>query len=215
MVKPKVATGITVALSLLVGGSAYALRSKQAAPDLTPVRFDALPMQFDLYQGTEERFAEGTYKALRADTTMLRRYWNAQGATAWVFVAYFGEQNYGEQIHSPRNCLPGEGWNILTLDRVAVPIPGRGEVVTNRLLIESGGRQQIMYYFFVTRLGTVASEYRLKFDLARAALTFQPRDAFFVRVSAMVGESGSEAADETCRRLLAAGMPLLSRGLPF
>jgi EpsI family protein len=83
------------------------------------------------------------------------------------------------------------------------------------LLIESQGVRQVMYYFFLTRLGPVASEYRLKFDLARAALTFQPRDALFARVSSPVAEGGPEAADKRCRELLTAAMPLLSQGLPF
>ena len=42
----------------------------------------------------------------------------------------------------------------------------------------------------------MASEYRLKFELARAALTFKPRDAVFVRVSAPIGPDGVQAADE-------------------
>ena len=172
-------------------------------------------MRFDRYVGTEEWFDSATYAVLGADTTTLRRYVDVGGLPIWLFVAYFGAQNYGEQIHSPRNCLPGGGWNILSLDRVPVGVPDRGELVSNRLLIESEGRRQIMHYFFLTRMGPVASEYRLKFELARAALTFKPRDALFVRVSSPVLDDGPEAADERCRHLLATAMPLLSQGLPF
>jgi EpsI family protein len=215
MDKSKIAAGLAIALSVVVGGAAYALRSQQAAPESGAVRFDFLPLQLEGFRGTEEWFEPETYEVLRADTTTLRQYVDSKGAPLWLFVAYFGAQNYGEQIHSPRNCLPGGGWNILSIDRVPVSVPGRGEVMTNRLLIESGSVRQVMYYFFITRLGCVASEYRLKFELARAALSFQPRDAFFVRVSATVGEEGPAAADLGCCRLLETAMPLLSRGMPF
>jgi EpsI family protein len=215
MDKSKAAAGVAIALSLLVGSAAYALRMQRSAPETDSIRFDSLPLQFDRYLGTEEWFDSATYAVLKADTTTYRRYVDTAGVPIWLFVAYFGAQNYGEQIHSPRNCLPGGGWNILSLDRVPLNLPDRGDVVTNRLLIESGGHSQVMYYFFITRMGPVASEYRLKLELARAALTFRPRDALFVRVSSPVVESGPEAADERCRQLLTGAMPLLAQGVPF
>lgn len=215
MASPRIAAGVAVALSVLVGGAAYALRAKQPPPEGRQVRFDALPLVMESYRGSEEWFDQATYTVLRADTTTLRRYMDQNGVPMWFFVAYFGEQNYGEQIHSPRNCLPGGGWNIQSLDRVPLDVPGRGQVVANRLIIEADGNQQVMYYFFITRVGAVASEYKLKFELARAALTFKPRDAFFVRVSAPVGPDGVGAASSRALDLLTTGMPLLSRGLPF
>jgi EpsI family protein len=215
MASSKIATGLAIALSVLVGGAAYALRAKQASPGDAPVTFDALPLSMGSYRGSEEWFDEGTYTVLRADTTTLRRYVDQSGTYMWFFAAYFGEQNYGQQIHSPRNCLPGGGWNILSLERVPVNLPGRGPIVANRLIIEADGNRQVMLYFFITRVGTVASEYRLKFELARAALTFQPRDAFFIRVTAPVGPDGVAAATDRALDLLSTGMPLLSRGLPF
>lgn len=215
MDKSKTAAGIAIVLSVLVGAAGYGLRSQRAAPESGSLQLDRLPLQFDRYLGTEEWFDSSTYAVLGADTTTLRRYDGGEGIPIWLFAAYFGSQNYGEQIHSPRNCLPGGGWNILSLERVPVNLPGRGDVITNRLLIESEGVRQVMYYFFLTRMGPVASEYRLKFELARAALTFQPRDAMFVRVSTPVTEDGAEAAHERCRQLLTSAMPLLSEGLPF
>jgi EpsI family protein len=215
MDKSKAAAGVAIALSVLVGSAAFALRTQRSAPAADPVRFGALPLQVDEFTGTEQWFDSATYAVLKADTSTYRRYVGAEGVPIWLFVAYFGAQNYGEQIHSPRNCLPGGGWNILSLDRMPVEIPGRGSVVSNRLVIESGNHREVMYYLFLTRVGPVASEYRLKFELARAALTFQPRDAIFLRVSTPIVDSGVEAADERCRQLLSSSMPLLSRGMPF
>lgn len=211
----KTITGIALALGLLVGAVSYALRNQRAASDVGAVHFDALPMQVERFLGSEERFDSATYTVLAADTTTLRRYVDETGSPTWLFVAYFGAQNFGEQIHSPRNCLPGGGWNVISATHVEVEDAANSPVLSNRLLIESEGARQVMYYYFVTRLGTVASEYRLKFELARAALTLQPRDALFVRVSSPVREDGEDAADLRCRSLLATAMPLLSRGLPF
>jgi EpsI family protein len=179
------------------------------------VRFETLPAVFETYRGTEKWFSPEVYEVLHADTTTYREYVNPDGDFLWFFAAYFGAQNFGEQIHSPRNCLPGGGWNILSLDRIPLAIPGKGEIVANRLLIESGQVRQVMYYFFITRLGTVASEYRLKFELAKAALSFEPRDALFVRLSTPVSHGDEAKADENCKRFLSRAMPLLYQGLPF
>ena len=211
----KTIAGIALALSLFVGVVSYTLRNARADTDAGAVHLDALPLELDRFMGSEERFDSATYAVLAADTTTLRRYVDETGTPTWLFVAYFGAQNFGEQIHSPRNCLPGGGWNVVSATHVPLEIAGSAGVPANRLLIEAEGAQQVMYYYFVTRVGTVASEYRLKFELARASLTLQPRDALFVRVSTPVREDGEEAADLRCRTLLATAMPLLSRGLPF
>ena len=31
-----------------------------------------------------------------------------------TFVSYYERQTQGKTIHSPRNCLPGAGWEVLT-----------------------------------------------------------------------------------------------------
>lgn len=215
MVGKKTATAAAIALAVLVGGASLLLRMRQAVTDPGQVRFDAVPQAVGLYLGTEERFADETYAVLQADTSMLRRFEGPDGIPTWFFAAYFGDQNYGEQIHSPRHCLPGGGWQILSLEKVPVELPGRGRVTSNRLLIEAHGQRQVMYYFFITRMGPEASEYRLKFELARAALSFRPRDALFVRVSTPVADEEVSRASRRAEDVLVSCMPFLDRGLPF
>lgn len=215
MAKSKIATAFIITLSVLVGSASYLLRARHSVAGEVSVRFGELPLNFESYSGREEWFDDATYSVLNADTSTLRSYVDVRGQSLFFFAAYFGEQNYGQQIHSPRNCLPGGGWNILSSDRISLDIPGRGHVISNRLLIETGNRRQLMYYFFLTRIGSVASEYRLKFHLAKAALTFKRRDATFIRVTVPVKPGNEENADRRIQDFLRAGMPLLDRGLPF
>ena len=35
------------------------------------------------------------------------------GSVVWLFIGYFGTQHENSQIHSPKHCYPGAGWNIL------------------------------------------------------------------------------------------------------
>jgi len=215
MGKSKIHAAVAIALSVFVGAAAYGLRLRHTTPETSPVRFETLPYSFDGFNGIERPLDDATMEVLRADTLTQRLYQDPNGDAVWLFVAYFGEQNYGEQIHSPRNCLPGSGWSIRTIERVPVVIEGRGEIIANRMLIERDRMRQVVYYFFLTRMGPVASEYALKFELARAALTLQPRDGLFVRVSVPCDSEEPEVADRRAVTFLAAAMPRLSRGMPF
>lgn len=215
MDRKKAATLITVVVTVVVGTAAYGLRAKQSHGTPPDVDFGALPYELGPFHGSEERFDEATYTVLGADTTTLRAYAEPGSPPIWLFVAYFGEQNYGQQIHSPRQCLPGGGWQINLLEQVPVELPGRGTITANRMLIESNGNYQVMYYFFATRLGFVAREFNLKIELAKAALSFQPRDAAFIRVTSTIKEGDTEAADREARAFISLAVPKLLGGLPF
>jgi EpsI family protein len=214
MDKQKTVALIAVVLTVVVGGAAYALRARQSGGRPANVHFEALPLQFANYRGEETRFDEATYTLLKADTTTLRRYAHDGGAL-WLFVAYFGEQNFGQQIHSPKHCLPGGGWQIQSIEQVQLNVPGLGQVPTNRLLIEANGVRQVMYYFFITQIGFVVNELDLKLELVRAALSFKARDAAFVRLTVPVNDGDLAVADHAARQFLVDATPLLLRGLPF
>jgi len=215
MDRQKTATLLALTLTVLVGAASYTLRARQSHPDDINVQFEALPLEFASYVGREGRYDSATYAVLAADTTTLRQYVDPAGDAVWLFVAYFGEQNYGRQIHSPQNCLPGGGWRIETVDHLDIDIPDIGTVPVSRLLIESRARREVMYYFFLTRAGYVADEFKLKFRLAQAALTFKRRDGAFVRVTAPIDEGDVAAADARAVAFLQDALPPLLSGMHF
>ena len=171
---------ISVTLILVLGAFGNYLRYSRTSPDRGP-NFADIPFLLDEYSGEERRFATGDYDVLKADTSTLRLYRDRVGNSAWLFVAYFSSQKYGSQIHSPKHCLPGGGWQIVQHDEIALPISESGPVGVNRLLIADQGQRQLMIYWFETRGGTITNEFGLKFDLARNSLLLRPTDAAFVR----------------------------------
>jgi EpsI family protein len=215
MDRRKIATILALTVTILVGAASYTLRARQSHPDLINVQFEALPLEFGPYVGREARFDSATYVVLGADTTTLRQYVDPAGDHVWLFVAYFGEQNYGQQIHSPQNCLPGGGWRIESVNHLQITVPGVGALPVSRLLIEARGKREVMYYFFLTRAGYVADEFRLKFRLAQAALTFKRRDGAFIRVTTAIGEGDAAAADARAVAFLQNALPSLLAGMHF
>lgn len=136
------------------------------------------------WQSRDLPMGEEVQDVLRADAWLFRNYVRGDGAIVNVFVGYFADQSVGSQIHSPRNCLPGSGWNILRID-------GEGDLAggtCSRMSIEREGERRDVVYWFRTRSGRVVGEYSLKFDLVRNSLGRRPTDAAFIRFMAVRGD---------------------------
>jgi EpsI family protein len=192
---------IIVSALLIVGGVfGNYLRYIEQTPDHPP-DFAKIPYELDGYRGEEERFAETSYEILKADTTTLRHYVDSVDHQYWLFIAYFSSQKYGSQIHSPKHCLPGGGWKIISLEPYRLELPHEKSRNINRLLIAEGDRKQLMFYWFETRGGAIRNEFALKWDLVVNSLLLRPTDAAIVRLTLPLREG--ENFDTATRRAVA------------
>ncbi len=203
-----------LALILVGGVLGLFLRYYEVKASRGP-EFEAIPLEFSDYIGDERRFSESTYDILQADTTTLRRYQDKAGNVYWLFVAYFKEQKYGSQIHSPRQCLPGGGWRIDSIDPYSLALSAGLTQPINVLTIERQKARQIMFYWFETRSGSIRGEFALKFDLVKNALMFRPTDAGFVRLTVQSSDGRTETAKELGARFLQNLESSLKNALPF
>lgn len=206
---------IASAFFILFGGAGTGVRHLQVSASGAPA-FEQIPFEVAGYAGSEERFDAYQYDILKADTTTLRRYQNGAGESIWLFVAYFSSQEYGSQIHSPRHCLPGSGYDILSLKSSEIAI-AEGKILTaNLLLLGNEKRRELMIYWFETRAGVITTEFGLKTDLMKNALMFRPTDAAIVRVTMPLDagadfSGGTEKASAFIQELY----PTIKRALPF
>jgi EpsI family protein len=98
-----------------------------------------------------------------------------------IYVGYYDRQSQGKTIHSPRNCLPGGGWEPLTSsrERIATPL---GQIPVNRYLIGNGQAQALVLYWYQGRGRTEANEYMVKWHLLRDQALHGRSDEALVRV---------------------------------
>ncbi len=148
---------------------------------------DSIPRVVGDWVGEDYPISEPVEQALGADVIFNRLYRGPGGAHAWVFLAYFREQQVGSQIHSPQHCVPGSGWTIQSVERARIDRGGR-EAEVQRLAIDKQNDDQVMFYWFRTRSGVLAGEYGLKLDLVLNSLRGRPIDAAFVRYTAPAGQ---------------------------
>jgi EpsI family protein len=145
---------------------------------------------------------------------LMRHYVPADSLTPafTVYVGYYDQQMQGKTIHSPKNCLPGSGWEALASETVRVPAAG-GEVAVNRYLLKKGDEQALVLYWYQGRGRVASNEYRVKWDLLRDAALRRRSDEALVRVVVPIVGSDDRAL---AAAVSAAGVliPALEAALP-
>ena len=178
-----------IALLIVAGAGTYAhMLEAHRVEAGKPPRLDQLPSAFGDWRSQDIPMSASVNKVLGADVTLQRIYRNASRQQVEVFLAYFSRQAVNSQIHSPRHCLPGAGWTIVSTEPTHVELPGRSQPAT-RMMLEHEGASEEMLYWFRTRSGSVTGEYALKLDLFRNSLARRPTDAVFVRYVAPAGDT--------------------------
>ena len=193
-----------IALCIVGGAGVYAhvLEAHRVAAGQAP-RLDRLPTAFGDWRSHDIPMSDNVSNVLGADATLQRVYSNASQQQVEVFLAYFSRQAVNSQIHSPRHCLPGSGWTIVSTEPTRLDLPGGAQPAT-RMMLEREGVSEEMLYWFRTRSGSVTGEYALKLDLVRNSLARRPTDAVFVRYVA----HGPDA--EAMRHVMATLEPTLN-----
>ncbi len=161
----------------------------------------------------DEEISPAELRVLRPDDYLKRRYAGPDGRTVSLFTAYYGRQLSGATIHSPRNCLPGSGWQPVSHTRVPLETPyGTAEV--NRYLLEhERGARALVFYWYQGRGRVGANEYLVKWELLRDAIVHRRTDEALVRVVVPLAR-GEEPDDTGIRPMLTAASRALVAHLP-
>lgn len=175
------------------------------------------PLRLDVWQGVSSPMERQYLDALQLDDYILADYTATDQPPVNLYLAYYLSPKKGRSSHSPRQCIPGGGWEITSLepvhmDRVSGVRPGQD---INRVVIQKGGQKQIVYYWFKQRDRWITSEYWVKFFLFWDSLTRHRADGALVRLSSAVHAGESEAVvDERLQTVAGLVTPLLGQYVP-
>lgn len=201
------------AAALLCAGIALTASARgQAAPPLRVPLEVALPARVGHLEARDGRLDAALASAAGADAWLLRAYVDGGTGIASLYVGYFATQARGRTIHSPRNCLPGSGWEVLAWRRASLPA-GAGRVTVNRVLLSRGRQRALVLYWYQGRGRVESSEYRVKWNLLRDAALRRRSEEALVRVTVPVRGSETEAYQHAVR-VAAAVVPALGTALP-
>ncbi len=204
---------LIIALLVVAGAISYTLRYVSVQPEHQS-DFSVIPLEKDGWEGRELPLADWTLDVLKATDNTSRQYIAGDELFTSLFIGYFKDQKYGSQIHSPRHCLPGGGWGILSLEPIELDIDGE-RLSVNRVLIGDDRQRQIVYYWYRTRSGELTNEFALKFDLVKNSLFLQPTDAAMIRLMTFVNRGEEEEGDRILKDFLRSFLPSIEKSLPF
>jgi EpsI family protein len=172
-----------IGLQLRSGGEALPLRRSLAT----------FPTLLGEWEGREASLLDGdTLRVLRPTDYLVRRYSDPTGRSVWLYVGYWESQRRGAQPHSPKNCLPGSGWEPVDVTRMTVPLEGGHSLPVNRFLIQKGRDQQVVLYWYRAQGRAVSGEVEAKIEMMRSAIVRNRTDGAVVRVSSPVYGSVQE-----------------------
>ncbi len=205
---------IVLILFVLTGILINILRYSRVESKRFPL-FSSLPLQYADWNGQEYFFSDETNQVLKADTYAFRKYTSSEGKELWLFIAYFKSQKYGSQIHSPKNCLPGSGWKIMSRRKILIKTDTGSDLKVNKLLISDKLSREVMYYWFQTRSRIITSELGLKLDLVLNSLKRAPTDAVLVRINLSLNQISEKEAQLVLEDFLKTFLPKIKEILPF
>jgi EpsI family protein len=184
---------LLVAETLLIAGM-LAMHSVTPAESPRAHRpLSEFPAAISIWRSEELPFEPEVVAAIGADDYLNREYFGADRPVE-LFIGYYRDQRSGEAIHSPRNCLPGEGWEAVKSTQLSIGTDGN-RVMVNEYLVEKGMERDLVLYWYQNHGRIVASEYRAKFWLVADGLRRRGTDGAMIRIwtTAEDGEKNAQA----------------------
>jgi EpsI family protein len=206
-----------LALILFVQGAifyAVAMRP-ELVPPVGPL--EQFPREFGAWRMYQESKIEpDVLDILKADDTLSRSYLDGSGRGAYLFIAFFKTQREGQAPHSPKNCLPGAGFEPIESFPIEIQMPGRSEPVRiNRYLTARGEDKSVTLYWYQSRDRVIAGEFAAKFWLIADSIRYRRSDCSLVRVVVPVRGEDTDAASKTAVEFAQSVFPSLTRQLPM
>lgn len=186
---------LLLTIALLLSSTLGLQALSHGSPTVLRQKLDTFPQQVGAWNSVDVAIDQDVQEVLGASDLLNRVYFDPQNKISiGLFVGYFGSQQRGGAIHSPKNCLPGAGWTALEGGLATIAVPGYPEPVNvNRYIIQKGMNKQLVLYWYQSQGRVIASEYAAKVYLVWDAATKNRTDGALVRfITPIVG--GDEAA---------------------
>jgi EpsI family protein len=202
-----VTAGLLLASTVILHGLSHGER----VPSHRPLA--QFPLEVGGWQGQDEPFPERIVKAVGVSDYLNRLYADDRGATVELYVGYYESQRTGDTIHSPKNCLPGAGWEPVAASRKALDVGAPQRIPVNEYVVQKGLDRLLVIYWYESQGRVVASEYWGKFWMVADAISRNRTDGALVRLTTPVG-ANEAVARRRLERFAATIYPLLNRFLP-
>jgi EpsI family protein len=182
MFNPLGSIRLTVTAALLVGAFILLHSVSHGEPVVPHQPLHDLPYTIGTWSGQERPLSERMVQAVSVSDYTNRVYFADGSAPVQLYVGYYGSQETGDTIHSPKNCLPGSGWDPVHSLFATLSVAGGRQIVVNEYLIQQDENKQLVFYWYQGRGRVNASEYAGKLWMVVDAISRNRTDGALVRL---------------------------------
>jgi EpsI family protein len=185
--------------------------------DIQPNKpLSTFPVEIGDWLGQETRFDQEIYDAVGVDDSFLCNYQSSDGRQVQLYIGFYQSQREGDLIHSPKNCMPGGGWNIVrtSIEELTMPDSNPENIKLIKLDLQKGDQRQIVLYWFQSRGRFISSEYLQKIYLVIDSITKHRTDGSFVRLISTVRNGHEEKTLKELKDFAKLLIPVLQEYLP-
>lgn len=215
MKSPFASKALQIASLVLViqGALFYSASRGEIVPDAAPL--SGFPAQVGPWKLAQQGVIDQeTMDVLRADDLLTRWYVAPGSGGANLFVAFFKSQRAGQSPHSPKNCLPGSGWQPSENSRVDALVQGEQPIRINQYVVAKGDEQSVVLYWYQSHGRVIADEFAAKFYLVADSIRTHRSDTALVRVVVPVANGNTKKAIATGMEFVSAMYPTVRNYLP-
>jgi len=145
------------------------------------------------WAGDEIPLEDQTVKAIGVTDYINRLYGSHGQPPIQLYIGYYASQRTGDTIHSPKNCLPGTGWDPIYSGSATISLPAGRNIIVNEYVIQQDQNKQMVFYWYQGRGRVIASEYWSKFWMVADALSRNRTDGALIRVNTSMDDGDAEA----------------------
>jgi len=207
-----------VLLLLCIGaGASEVFKGRE---DIIPARkaFLTFPTTLGSWQGRNDYLTQFYLNELKLTDYVIVNFVQPETRNSVNFYsAYYQSQRKGAVVHSPRSCIPGDGWQISSFEqREFADLQLDGQALQlNRAIIQKGESRQLVYFWFQQRGRMITNEYMVKWYLFYDAITMNRTDGALIRLVTPVDKAEDiVVADKRLHLFLKDLLPELPSYLP-
>jgi EpsI family protein len=181
-------------LLLILTWSCTHLTSRTAVPVVKPLaQFPAVYHEWRMI--SQERFSEDILSVLKPTDYLSRSYEGPRVSRIGLYIGYHDGGKESGEIHSPKNCLPGNGWQQVSNERMHLNTQ-LNKISLIKAVYQKGDTRELFLYWFQVQDKTLSNEYSLKLAGISNSIIHGRKDAAFIRISVPfeVDEHEAEAA---------------------
>ena len=178
---------------ILVAGivASHGIKPPMGSQEHQPLR--DFPAVIDGQYSEEIPFDAQEIKEIGVDDYTNREYFGGSRPVE-LYIGYYKDQRSGDVIHSPKNCLPGSGWQPVRAASLQIG-SATNPVIVNEYIVEKGKKRDLVLYWYQTHGRIIASEYWAKFWLVADGVRRRSTDGAMIRIwtTATDGEENAQA----------------------